>query len=604
MSATESASVGHRPPRVSVVVPSFNHARFLPLRLQSIADQTFRDFEVILLDDCSSDGSLELLRDFRRSHPAITRLLRNPCNSGIPSAQWARGIGLARGDFIWIAESDDWCSPTFLERMLEAFADPAVVLAYTAPVCVDDEGRRTAYQFADHTAPLSASKWLASYTTTAEQEVSEALAIRNTVINASAAVFRRAAALPLLSERGWQALRMCGDWCFYLRLIRGGSVRFVKEAEAEFRHTPDNFSARLEGTPQAAREHALIAACVLECYPDVPPETIDLFYKLLRAQWQWKHGTDLPDFLLRQRCISYGEHLAVLAELAEARRRLEKPTSKTVPQSAPPVVGVTPRALAITGMHRSGTSLTAATLQRAGLFIGHDLMPAFPGNAHGHFEDMEFVTLHRSILAANGQPTDGFDLAPGPIAVPDALADEAAAMVARRRGLGYPWGWKDPRTLLFLDFWAQVVPEATFFFLFRRPWEVVDSLLRRGDPAVVADPPLAVRLWIAYNERLLAFAKSHPDRVMVREVCRVIDTPGHVCADVARCLGLPPSEFESPFEPASFSVVDHPSPEHLAFASGDASLRLYRELQALESGGLSGLHEDRATPCTVGDSGP
>ncbi|MDP4350266.1 hypothetical protein QSG17_25820, partial [Escherichia coli] len=68
----------------------------------------------------------------------------------------------------------------------------------------------------------------------------------------------------------------------------------------------------------------------------------------------------------------------------------------------------------------------------------------------------------------------------GGIAVPEALRREAAALIAVRAGRGSGWGWKDPRTTLFLDFWSEFLPDARYLLVFRRPWEVVDSLFRRN----------------------------------------------------------------------------------------------------------------------------
>ena len=101
---------GERQPRVSVIVPSYNHARFLRQRIESILGQSFRDFELILLDDCSTDDSVSILREYE-SHARLSALVVNAQNSGSPMAQWKRGLDLAAGELIWIAESDDWAEP-------------------------------------------------------------------------------------------------------------------------------------------------------------------------------------------------------------------------------------------------------------------------------------------------------------------------------------------------------------------------------------------------------------------------------------------------------------------------------------------------------------
>lgn len=104
-------------PKVSVILPNYNHEKYLKQRLDSIFQQTFTDFEVIILDDCSTDNSRSVI-DIYRSHPTVTHIEFNNQNSGSAFKQWKRGIDLAKGEWIWIAESDDYADPAFLERMI------------------------------------------------------------------------------------------------------------------------------------------------------------------------------------------------------------------------------------------------------------------------------------------------------------------------------------------------------------------------------------------------------------------------------------------------------------------------------------------------------
>lgn len=195
-------------------------------------------------------------------------------------------------------------------------------------------------------------------------------------------------------------------------------------------------------------------------------------------------------------------------------------------------------ALVIAGMHRSGTSLVASLCQAGGLAIGGRLLGRYPGNEVGHFEDLDFVTWHESVLRANGFGTEGF-LAAGIPGVPDGLRQEAERIVGDRRALGAPWGWKDPRTTLHLDFWAKLLPELRFLFVIRRPWEVVDSLYRRGDEIFRMNPPFAVQVWLHANRLISDFVTRHPSRSLVRDVTQVIETPTEVFHAIRDQLGIP-----------------------------------------------------------------
>lgn len=106
-------------PRVSVVVPNFNYARYLRERLESITNQTVPVYEIIFLDDKSDDHSVEVIQELRHSLSPEPRILVNHTNSGSVFLQWHRGVQLARGDYVWIAEADDLAKPDFLERILE-----------------------------------------------------------------------------------------------------------------------------------------------------------------------------------------------------------------------------------------------------------------------------------------------------------------------------------------------------------------------------------------------------------------------------------------------------------------------------------------------------
>ncbi|MDR1783951.1 MAG: glycosyltransferase, partial [Dysgonamonadaceae bacterium] len=99
--------------KVSVILPNYNHARFLEQRIQSIVDQTFQEFELIILDDCSTDDSRGIIENYR-DNPKVSQIIYNEQNSGSTFKQWIKGINAAKGEYIWLAESDDWAENDFL----------------------------------------------------------------------------------------------------------------------------------------------------------------------------------------------------------------------------------------------------------------------------------------------------------------------------------------------------------------------------------------------------------------------------------------------------------------------------------------------------------
>ena len=175
------------------------------------------------------------------------------------------------------------------------------------------------------------------------------------------------------------------------------------------------------------------------------------------------------------------------------------------------------RALVLTGMHRSGTSLLASVVRHAGIDMGASLMKGERGNPRGHFEDLEFHGFHERILERRGV---------SPFTVPDgwpqdltpAEAEEARELADRRSGKPV-WGFKDPRAALFLDLWEGVLAEPIYLFVYRHPVEAALSLLRRGlELEIQQEPRVALRAWASYNERLLAFRREHPGRCLLWHV--------------------------------------------------------------------------------------
>ena len=174
------------------------------------------------------------------------------------------------------------------------------------------------------------------------------------------------------------------------------------------------------------------------------------------------------------------------------------------------------RILVITGMHRSGTSLVAGLAAAGGVDMGAELMPASKGNRQGHFEDLELVRFHEACLERRGA---GALLPPAADFEIEQFDHEeervARAILARRAGKAL-WGWKDPRTTLFLPLWDHLLAGAFFVLVYRHPVEVALSLVRRGlDLEVQLDPSTAIQAWTTYNRRLLAFRARSPERCLL-----------------------------------------------------------------------------------------
>lgn len=137
------------------------------------------------------------------------------------------------------------------------------------------------------------------------------------------------------------------------------------------------------------------------------------------------------------------------------------------------------RVLMIVGMHRSGTSLLTQWLQRCGLFVGDRLLEASIGNDDGHYEDEEFLALHRHWLSSRDYPDDtGFVLsAPSPLTASE--RQEAGDLVRKKNGKQEQWGWKEPRTCLWLPLYRDLLPPAYTLLILRSFNDTVNSMVMR-----------------------------------------------------------------------------------------------------------------------------
>ncbi len=119
------------PPKVSVIIPCYNYARYLPEAVESVARQTFNDFEIIIVDDGSTDNSAEVAARLKDEHPELKMRVIDQSNSGQPAHSRNRGIAEARGEYILCLDADDMMEPSLLEECVKALhSNPQIVVAY------------------------------------------------------------------------------------------------------------------------------------------------------------------------------------------------------------------------------------------------------------------------------------------------------------------------------------------------------------------------------------------------------------------------------------------------------------------------------------------
>jgi glycosyltransferase involved in cell wall biosynthesis len=239
-----------QPPIVSVIIPNYNHAPYLRQRIDSVLTQTFQDIEVIILDDASKDNSREIIKEYQ--HDARVRLVFNESNSGCVFRQWNKGLKLAVGKYVWIAESDDYSAPTFLETLVGRLeSDPGLGLAFC-----------DSYRVCEGEVSTARARWFKEFSHLYEQDfqaegmeyVARQMLFMNTIPNASSAIFRRSTAES--AGPADDSFLLSGDWIFYIKLLSRSNLAYVA--------TPLNY---YRAHPQTARQtHSSNGVMIEEAY--------------------------------------------------------------------------------------------------------------------------------------------------------------------------------------------------------------------------------------------------------------------------------------------------------------------------------------------------
>ena len=180
----------------------------------------------------------------------------------------------------------------------------------------------------------------------------------------------------------------------------------------------------------------------------------------------------------------------------------ESLTGRTAGGAAPELAEDEPqRVVTVLGMHRSGTSSLVGSLEAAGLPLGEVRSIEGDSNQKGHREPGEIIKLHDDVLMTSG----------GAWHLPPAQVSWSSKQRARRdefisaHSASALWGWKEPRTLLVVDGWLEVLPQLEMVGTFRHPAAVARSLQRRHGSDTV---DMWLELWLAYNRNLLDLVEA------------------------------------------------------------------------------------------------
>jgi glycosyltransferase involved in cell wall biosynthesis len=220
-----------QPPKVSVIVLNYNYATFLEKRISSILNQTFQDFEIIILDDCSTDSSRDIIEKYRHN-PKVKQIFYNDYNIGSPFKQWEKGISYAQGVYIWLAESDDWSEHNFLETLIEGIeSNDNCVVAYAQTYMIRQNDITYQSKHSKLTEIIEGKTFINNY-----------MVKYPSILNASMAIFKKEAYLSI--SKSFLDFRYCGDWVFWMELAHLGNVFISGKCLNYFRRHSESIIAK------------------------------------------------------------------------------------------------------------------------------------------------------------------------------------------------------------------------------------------------------------------------------------------------------------------------------------------------------------------------
>lgn len=270
-------------PKVSVIIPNYNHARFLEQRIESVLHQTFQDFEIIFLDDASTDDSKEVFSKYI-NHPKISQAIFNEANSNSTFKQWNKGIDLAAGEYIWIAESDDYAALQFLEELVPILdQNQNVGLAYCQSCIVNEKDQLVSPDFCSCTDDLDLTRWSANYSNEGRNECINFLSAKNTIPNASAVLIRKAIYKSEV-DRNNESFKVAGDWFTWSKILLNSDIYFIAESLNYFRIYQGSVSNNSVKLPIVIGESFLIFDQTSEKI-EISHKAQKIFFDLVSSWW-------------------------------------------------------------------------------------------------------------------------------------------------------------------------------------------------------------------------------------------------------------------------------------------------------------------------------
>lgn len=496
------AATANGEPLVSVVMPAYNHARYVGEAIASVAGQTYPNLELIVIDDGSADGTAEVIAKELERLELPTHFASRP-NRGAP-ATLNEGAALAKGRYLAFLNSDDYYAPDRIAAMVDAIARPGVEWGFSLVAqAAADEKRKTP----DGAAPAG-SYWQLQRSLLGSDSNSFALLQHNVAVSTGNLFVEREF---FASLGGFRNLRFNHDWDFCLRACALAEPMVVRRP-LYFYRVHDANTIRESKTGPAAEADQVLSEVIGGVLSGTSVCT-----NPLAPQWPGNRA------LMLTRVLGAGQ--GALVPVA-AMRKLAAEVRAGPPFASTPKAGLdgTRRtAVVVLGMHRSGTSALARVLNLCGVHLPAELRaPNIYHNPTGFWEPEAIVNFNERMLRQLGGAWNAVDFKVPSDAFVDEFIQDVHALLDAEYGDRPAILIKDPRICLLAPLWHRALEATGYRVLYvvpvRDPLEVARSLEARGDMNV----PEGLALWSSYMKRIEAFADS-ADHVVHLEFTDLID---------------------------------------------------------------------------------
>lgn len=279
---------------ISVVVPNYNYKRFLYQRLYSILYQTEKIDEIIILDDCSNDGSRELIDKIvdELSNLINIKKVYNESNSGSAFKQWEKGFQLGASNYVWIAEADDYCSKKLLSSLVKPILKHNdIVISYSDTAFIDVSGNLLIKSIKPEIDIMKTNHWNKNYIIDGKEEFKKYTYLNCTIANVSSALIKKDDYSNLFKISG--KYKQAGDWLFYANVMQKGKVAYNANVLNYYRVHGNNVTS-ITKKENHLKEIMLIHEYFNTTYGlnNIQNKKINERYKFLKKVWNLEENNE------------------------------------------------------------------------------------------------------------------------------------------------------------------------------------------------------------------------------------------------------------------------------------------------------------------------